>query len=432
MTRNPLIARFANEPSLIAPGTEDRFQALLESASNHPVMVELQNRKGDEQAEGGGDFWTELGPRLSAILRPYEVQDGILRIPVRGVLLDNFPYALFDWATGYEYIAQAYRRGMDDSNVKGIALVIDSPGGMVAGCFDCVDKMYERRDEKPVRAFAAEHAYSAAYAIFSVASHGTVARTGGVGSIGVVTAHVDVSEALEKAGLKVTFIFAGAHKVDGNPYEPLPAEVKARIQQRIDDLYGIFVSTVARNRGLEEQAVRDTEALTFSASQAKSNGLADEIGALDDALAAFAVDLSNPQGDEEMSNQDSSAAATQTAIDEAVAAANATAETQRTEAVAAAVTAERERISAILGSDEAKGREALASHLALETNTAADAAVAILGKSPKADAEGGNTPFDNSMESSGNPEVGATGGDDQQDDVVASLAGLGVIASPAK
>jgi signal peptide peptidase SppA len=424
-TSNPLIARFANEPSLLAPGTEDRFRALLNAAASHPMLAELDSM---ERAEGG-DFWNELGPRASAILRPYIVQNGILLIPVRGVLLNDFPYAFYDLATGYEYITEAFKRGMDDSNVKGIALVIDSPGGMVAGCFGCVDKMYARRGEKPVRAYASESAYSAAYAIFSVAEHGTVARTGGVGSIGVVTAHMDLSKALEDFGIKITFIFAGKHKVDGNAYEPLPADVKARIQTRIDELYGIFVQTVARNRGLDEQAVRDTEALTFTASESLSNGLADEIGELDDALAAFAADLSNPQGDEEMSTQDSSAGSNQAAIDQAVAAANATAATEREAAVATArteaVTAERTRIAAILGSDEAKGREGLASHLALETDTAAEAAVAILAKSPKVE-EGAETPFDKEM-SRDNPDVGSgDGGDDKPSDPVGLARAAGI------
>jgi signal peptide peptidase SppA len=430
MTSNPLIARFANEPSLLAPGTEDRFQALLNAAASHPMLAELDTM---ERAEGG-DFWTELGPRASAILRPYIVQNGILLIPVRGVLLNDFPYAFYDLATGYEYITEAFKRGMDDSNVKGIALVIDSPGGMVAGCFGCVDKMYARRGEKPVRAYASESAYSAAYAIFSVAEHGTVARTGGVGSIGVVTAHMDLSKALEDFGIKITFIFAGKHKVDGNAYEPLPADVKARIQTRIDELYGIFVQTVARNRGLDEQAVRDTEALTFTASESLSNGLADEIGELDDALAAFAADLSNPQGDEEMSTQDKPAL-TQADIDNAVAAATANHESALATARTEAASAERTRIAAILGSDEAKGREGLANHLALETDTASEAAVAILAKSPKVE-EGAETPFNKEM-SKGNPDVGAGEGDDDEQAIsnpvaLARAAGIrGVRPAPA-
>jgi len=431
INRNPLIARFANEPALLAPGTEGQFQALLDAAAVHPMLSEVE---GGERA-GDGDFWTELGERGSKILRPYNVVDGILHIPVRGVLLHDFPYQFFGYATGYEYLSQAFRRGMDDSNVKGIALVINSPGGMVSGCFALVDEMFSRRSEKPVRAFAAEHAYSAAYAIFSVAEQGIVARTGGVGSIGVVTTHVDMSKALEEYGVKITFIHAGKHKVDGNAYEPLSPDVKARIQTRIDELYGIFVSTVARNRGLDEQAVRDTEALTFTASEATSNGLADLIGELDDALAAFAADLSETSGDEEMSNKDTSAD-NQAAIDAAVATARQEEQTAAATAVATARTEERQRIAAILGSDEAQGRGDLASHLALETDTAADAAVAILGKSNKAEAEGGKTPFEQSMEGS-NPDVGAETGAETEADAsdpiaLARVVGLAGVRPAAK
>jgi signal peptide peptidase SppA len=433
---NPLIARFANEPSLLQPGSEDRFRACLDAVAAHPMMVDHLSVADGQASASDDDFWSELGPYSSKRLRPYVVRDGILFIPVKGVLLQEFPYAFFDWATGYEYIAQALRRGLDDSNVRGIALICNSPGGMVAGCFDLADEIYDSRGRKPIRAFAAEHAYSAAYALFSSAETGVVARTGGVGSIGVVTTHVDVSKAMEDFGAKITFIHAGKHKVDGNPYEPLPADVRARIQDRIDKLYAIFVSTVARNRGLDEQVVRDTEALTFTADEAVSNGLADDIGSLDDALVAFAADLSTPQGDEEMSNQDKPAL-TQADIDNAVAAANATAATAQTTAVAEAVTGERGRISAILGSDEAKGREPLASHLALETDTAADAAVAILAKSPKATAEGPQTPFDAAM-AGGNPEIEANGngGDEEEEsDPVALARGVGlncVREAPAK
>jgi hypothetical protein len=156
--------------------------------------------------------------------------------------------------------------------------------------------------------------------------------------------------------------------------------------------------------------------------------LADAIGTLDDALAAFAADLSSPQGDEEMSNKDTSADV-QAAVDTAVAEANATAATAQATAVAEARTAERTRIAAILGSDEAKGRGDLASHLALETDTAADAAVAILGKSAKESAGAPSTPFNDAM-STDNPEVGAdastTDADADANDPVALARGVGL------
>jgi len=54
----------------------------------------------------------------------------------------------------------------------------------------------------------------------------------------------------EQEGFKVTYVFAGGHKVDGNPHEPLPDTVKGDLQAEIDKHYALFVFTVAFNRGL--------------------------------------------------------------------------------------------------------------------------------------------------------------------------------------
>lgn len=302
---NPWLARFANVPALVAPQMRERFESNLRQLADR-FGAELSARQGEQVAAPAAEdeFWTELGPRVTKALRPYVVRNGILQLPVRGVLLNGFPYQFFDFATGYEYIAKAFERGLADPDFKGIALVIDSPGGEVSGNFDLVDRMFAARGQKPTRAFASEYAFSAAYSIASVADSLVVARTGGVGSIGVVTMHVDLSQALADSGVKVTFIHAGAHKVDGNRFEPLPEAVRAAIQDDIDYVYGIFVDTVARNRGLEADAVRATEADTFRADEALKLGLADKVGALDDALAEFAADLTNPNpGDETMTEQ---------------------------------------------------------------------------------------------------------------------------------
>lgn len=214
---------------------------------------------------------------------------------------------------------------------------------------------------------------SAAYAVASVAKELTVSRTGGVGSIGVVTQHVDMSAALESAGYKIRFIHAGKHKVDGNAYQPLPDDVRARIQARIDESYSVFCATVARNRGLDEKAVRKTEALCFTATSAVSEGLADKIGPLDDAIAAFAADLSAPEEDTHMRNY---LAAKEAAIREAVAA-------SKPAHVAEGARAEKERINAIIGLDEAKNRASSALTVALTTILSVEEAKTLLSKVPE-------------------------------------------------
>lgn len=405
---NTLAAQFANQPALVAPSMDEQFNVLVTGAVEHKDWSRLE---ANTSVMALDDFWD--CEDWEADYRPYEVNaDGILFVPVRGVLLHNFPYALGNWATGYAYIQKAIERGLEDANVRGIALLVNSGGGMVAGCFECVDKIYDRRGEKPIRAFAHESAYSAAYAIASVADSIVVSKTGGVGSIGVVTSHIDLSKMYDDIGIKKTFIFKGKHKVDGNSAEPLPKDVKDRIEARLDEPYEVFVSTVARNRGMDAQAIRDTEALTYTATQAVSIGLADSVGPLDDAVAQFCADLSTPTGEETMSVKTEAAVVDQAAHDQAVAAAKA-------EGYNEGAAAAQARIGAILGSDEAKGREAQANHIAFKTSMSVEDAVGLLAASakvaepaPAAEApapaasttEGG---FDAAM-AEGNPEVGST------------------------
>jgi signal peptide peptidase SppA len=370
--KNPLLASIDQQAVLIASERKSVFESCLEQ-----VALEIPDlRTKAEQSELADSFWYEEGSYMERY-RPYEVKDGVLHLPVRGALLKDFGYTT-RFATGYDYIWEAFKRGIGDSEVRAIALVVDSPGGMASGCFDLVDKMYEVRDAKPVRAFASDHAYSAAYAIASVAQNGiTVSRTGGVGSVGVVQMHVNWAAYNDKVGIEITYIFAGEHKVDGNPDEPLSDAVKARMQARIDALYDEFVSTVARNRAMDEQVVRDTEALTFTAKEALSNGMADSIGSFDDAVADFAAETSQKNGDPEMSTKpDDTAAAQQAAVENA-----------RAEGVTAGMTqgatAERQRINAILACDEAKARPKAALSAALKSDMSAETVAAFLADLPE-------------------------------------------------
>lgn len=416
---HPIIAQFMSEPSFVEPSMKDRFEACVNMLASHPDADKLTHHNPHMEADDG--FWPPADHWMAAY-RPYVVSNGILQIPVKGVLLNNFPFNVGAWLTGYEYIWRAYERGMDDPAVRAIALVIDSPGGLVAGNFELVDKMYARRDEKPVWSFAHESAYSAAYSIASVGTKIIVSRTGGVGSIGVVTMHVDASKAYDQMGLKFTYIFAGKHKVDGNATAPLPDDVKARIQARIDELYGVFVSTVARNRPqLSEEEVRATEALCFTATQAVSAKLADEIGPLDDALSAFAGDLDEPSDDE---GEDEMADPATPAVDQAAltAAREEGFAAGKKEGMTLGATAAVERINAILGSDEAKDRPKAAMSAALKTGMSTDEAKAFLADLPKEKSEAPapkankTESFEQAMDRTGNPELRAEndeGGEDQ-------------------
>ncbi len=198
--------------------------------------------------------------------------------------------------TSYEGIAAQIDAAAGDPAVRGLALEIDSFGGEVAGVFDLADRIRALRATKPVWAFVAEHAFSAGYALASQADRILLPRTGAVGSIGVVVMHADMSGQLDQDGVQVTLIHSGQHKVDGNPYEPLPEAVRGDIQREIDVLRFLFAETVAAGRAgrLSQEAALATEAATYRGTEAVSAGLADEVIDLTRGFASFRESLSNP------------------------------------------------------------------------------------------------------------------------------------------
>lgn len=219
---------------------------------------------------------------------------GVAMIEVQGTLVQKLgtlrPYS---GMTGYDGLREAILRAHADPEVKAIVLDIDSPGGEVAGCFDLVDTIYGLRGDKPIWAILTESAYSAAYAIASAADRIIVPRTGGVGSIGVITMHVDWSKALTDAGITVTFITYGDRKADFHPEIPLSKEALEAAQADINAMGELFVNTVARNLNLSADAVRDTQAACFMGANGVSLGLADAVMAPDAALLALLDELAD-------------------------------------------------------------------------------------------------------------------------------------------
>lgn len=432
--RDQIISRFGDgKPVLISPDHLGEVEACLQSFAREGAKIE-----GIEARMASGYVWHESDHWL-AKYQPYVVSDGVLQIPVKGVLVHDFAYTFGGWITGYDYIWNCFKRGIEDSAVRGIALVTDSPGGMVSGCFDAVDKMVALKaaSDKPVQVFVSEMACSAAYAIASVGDSISMTRTSLVGSIGVITMHIDQSQMLENYGVKVTLIHAGEYKADSSPYKPLSEHALARRQAMVDETYDVFVQTVARNRpSLSEQAARDSEADVYTASEATANGFADAIGSIDDQLAEFAASLNPQEGVLTMAEN------IQAEIDAAVSAASTKA---HAEGLVAGAAAEKTRILTILNSDVAKERPSAAMAAALDSDMTAEVAIKFLGRLPAEKAEAAATteaqkadnPMIKAMDASGGVGLSATDakGDEGGEIDVVTLArtfGLPAFQSPSK
>jgi signal peptide peptidase SppA len=228
--------------------------------------------------------------------QPYAVVEGIAVIEIAGTLVHRGAWiGQSSGLTSYEGIVAQLQAALDDPGVRGIALDIDSFGGEVAGAFDLADRIRAARIQKPVQAFVAEHALSAGYVLASQADRIILPRTGAVGSIGVVALHTDMSGALDQKGIAVTLIHAGAHKVDANPYQPLPEAVHDQMQRELEIVRFLFAETVAAGRGdrLSQVAALATEAAVFRGTDAIAAGLADEIA---DPVTAFRAFAATPRG----------------------------------------------------------------------------------------------------------------------------------------
>jgi signal peptide peptidase SppA len=214
-------------------------------------------------------------------------------IEVDGTLVNkNGTVGAYCGMTGYDGIRTQLNAALADDDVAGIALYIESPGGEVAGCFDLADAIYAARGQKPILAIVDGMACSAAYALAAACDRITCSSVGLLGSIGVIVAHMSYEKLLEKAGVEVTLIFAGAHKADGNPFAALPKSVQADLQAEINAIAAQFHAQAARGRGLSAEIVKKLEAQTFLAPQALELRLCDAVMAPADALEQFIQALS--------------------------------------------------------------------------------------------------------------------------------------------
>jgi signal peptide peptidase SppA len=171
-----------------------------------------------------------------------------------------------------------------DPTIGAIILDVDSPGGSVAGVTELSSKIFNARGKKPIIAISNSLMASAAFWIASAADEIVVTPSADIGSVGVIGVHTDTSEADEKAGIKTTFVTAGKFKGEGAM--PLTDEGLSAMQERVNEFHDMFVTDLARNRGVSENKVRNDfgQGRVMGASAAIANKLADRIGTFEQVV----------------------------------------------------------------------------------------------------------------------------------------------------
>lgn len=291
------------------------------------------------------------------------IRDGVAVIKVSGPL---FRYAnlmtRICGATSYELLAQDFNKAVQNPNIKGILLDIDSPGGEVNGCSELSDMIYQARGTKPIIAYASGACCSGAYWIASACDKILAADTAILGSIGVVSI-------FEKDDEDKTIEIVSSQSPNKRP-DINTEEGKAKIQARVDELAEVFIAKVARNRGITAvDVVKNFGAGDVSVGQhAVRNGLADGLSSFEDIISSL--------------NQE------KTIMNDIT-----NAEDVRK--------SERERMAKVFASELAKGKETTAQALLTKTELAADEILEILRTVPNVK----ENAFEKAMAALKNPDI---------------------------
>ena len=265
--------RLSGEPWAI---TETALQTILEIAARENESPQAVAAK--------------LGRNLQNTYSVME-RDGVAIIPVTGPL---FRYAnLFtaiSGASSYELIARDFSVALENQQIKGIILDIDSPGGEVNGVSELSNMVYAARGKKPVVAYASGDAASGAYWIASAADEIVVSDTSALGSIGVVGVYRG------KSGAPNSDVEIVSSQSPHKRLDPQTDEGRARLQLRIDSMADVFISTIARNRDVAPEIVQTHYGGgdVMIGARAVEAGLADRVGSLEQLIQELSTSPQSP------------------------------------------------------------------------------------------------------------------------------------------
>ena len=172
-------------------------------------------------------------------------------------------------------------KAKEDKNIKGVLFLVNSPGGSVAPSVELAYAIKELKEKKPVVVYASGTIASGSY-YASIWANKIIVNPGSmVGSIGVIMQGYNAEILMEKIGVSTQTVKAGRYKESGTtsrkwfPYE------KEQLQSVIDDIYNMFIRDVAKARKLNvKDHTKFADARIFTASQAKSVGLIDDVATI--------------------------------------------------------------------------------------------------------------------------------------------------------
>lgn len=240
------------------------------------LEIAARETRGPEAIEA------ELGRPL-ANTQTVTVRDRVAVLPVKGPIFRHAnAFARVSGATSADVLARDFHAALNNPEIDGIVLSIASPGGEVAGIHELAEMIHGARGRKPIRAYIQDMGASAAYWLAAATDHLTAEATARVGSIGIITTIPDASA---EGTASLQFVSSQSPRKNLDPKTPAGA---VAMQQNVDAIAEVFVSDVARFRGVSAEKVLSDfgGGGTFVGADAVRAGLIDQVGSLEGTIAA--------------------------------------------------------------------------------------------------------------------------------------------------
>ncbi|WP_409302178.1 signal peptide peptidase SppA [Peribacillus sp. SCS-155] len=215
---------------------------------------------------------------------------------VDGVIQDSGDVSSFMSSGGYNHkdFMDKLQMAKEDSDIKGIVLDVNSPGGGVVESAEIYDKIQEIKNEtkKPVYVSMGSMAASGGYYISAPADKIFASPETLTGSLGVIMQGMNYEKLAKKYGVEFVTIKSGPYKDIMSPNRQMTKEEHEILQTMINNSYNQFVKIIAEGRHMPEADVRKiADGRIYDGRQAKKLHLIDEFGHLEDVTEAMKKDL---------------------------------------------------------------------------------------------------------------------------------------------
>jgi|AGTN01.1.fsa_nt_gi signal peptide peptidase SppA, 36K type len=217
-----------------------------------------------------------------------KTKDRIAVVNLTGMIQDRDEESILSLSGTTQSALKKVRKLTKDDKIKGLLLRINSPGGTVAASQEIHQALKELRAKKPLVVSMGDIAASGGYYISCTAdkiyaNYGTL-----TGSIGVIIRNVNVKGLADKLGVEPKVVKTGDMKDMSSPYLPYTEEQRKVAESVIFDSYEKFVADVAQGRKMKVDDVKKlADGRVYTGHQAKANGLIDELGSYEDAVAGL-------------------------------------------------------------------------------------------------------------------------------------------------